>query len=300
MGGTPESDAVFCDLLARTTGAVVISTTYRFAPAHCFPAAIDDIDAIIRYLHLHATRRWGADPELMSVSGSSAGGNLVMAATQQNVCHYPAPTTLKAVVTYYGVMDLRLHPSEKPKPLNMKGEEMMPKNDPLKALFPLMDAYAEQARKNHMDDARFSPMLANLETLPKDVLLIVPGIDILVHEQLTFAERIRGEIEADPEGKGKGRSFEAVVYEKGFHGWTYCKRPSTVLVEGGMLISAVPKFISGPSKMEAIKYGVTSSKMCTRSMDGSEMYDCSIKYVEQNGLAGIQTFGMDLISLLLV
>jgi acetyl esterase/lipase len=223
IGGLPEFDACFCDLLARTTGAVVISTTYRYAPPHTFPAAIDDVDAVVRFLHTQARERWGAKPELMTVSGFSAGGNLAIASTQQPVCHAPFPTAYKAAVTYHGVMNLRLKPAEKPRPRNAAGEDRMPKNDPVAVLLPLMDAYAERARKDHMEDPRMNPMLAELETLPKDVLLIVPAVDILVHEQLTFAERIKGEIEADPNGKGNGRSFEAVVYEKGFHGWTECE-----------------------------------------------------------------------------
>ena len=223
MGGTSEGDALFCDLLARNTGAVVISTSYRYAPVHTFPAAIDDIDGIIHYLHVNARQRWGANPELMTVSGFSAGGNLAMASTQQSACQEPSPMACKAAVVFFGVMNLQQKPVEKPRPLNAAGEDRMPKKDPAAVLLPLMDAYAEKARKDHMNDPRLSPMLAKIETLPKDVLLIVPAIDILVHEQLTFAERIKGEIEADPNGKGKGRSFEAVVYEKGFHGWTECK-----------------------------------------------------------------------------
>ncbi len=223
MAGLPELDARFCELLARTTGAVVISTTYRYAPPHTFPAAIDDVDAVVRFLHAHARERWGANPELMTVSGFSAGGNLAMASTQQPVCHAPSPTAYKAAVTYYGVMNLRLKAIEKPRPRNAAGEDRMPKNDPTAVLLPLMDAYVERARKDHMEDPRMNPMLAKLETLPKDVLLIVPAVDILVHEQLTFTERIKGEIEADPNGKGNRRSFEAVVYEKGFHGWTECE-----------------------------------------------------------------------------
>lgn len=117
-------------------------------------------------------------------------------------------------------MDLRLKPSEKPRPLTAAGVDRMPKNDPSRVLFPLMDAYAERAREEHKDDPRLSPMLARMETLPPDVLLIVPAVDILVHEQLTFARRIREEIDADFHGMGKGRSFESVVYEDGFHGWT--------------------------------------------------------------------------------
>lgn len=122
-------------------------------------------------------------------------------------------------------MNLRLKPSEKPRPLDAMGRDRLPEKDPAAALLPLMDAYAECAREEHIDDARMSPMLAKLETLPRDALLIVPAVDILVHEQLTFAERVREEIEADPEGKGKGRSFEAEVFEEGFHGWTECEFP---------------------------------------------------------------------------
>ena len=221
MGGKPESDARFCDLLARTTGAVVISATYRFAPAHRFPAAIDDIDAVVRFLQANAAQRWAADPALITVSGFSAGGNLVFAATQQPACHAPAPTAIKAAVTFFAVVDLRLPPQEKPRPLDAKGNDRSPKNDPMAALIPLMDSYAVRARKDHMNDARLSPILAKLETLPKDILLIVPAIDIAVHEQLTFVERIKAEIEADPNVKGKGRRAEAVVYENAFHGWTY-------------------------------------------------------------------------------
>jgi acetyl esterase/lipase len=217
MGGLPESDARFCDLLARETGAVVISTTYRYAPPNSFPAAIDDIDAVVRYLHANARERWGADPELMTTSGFSAGGNLAVAASQQDCCHPPAKTALKASVTFYGVMDLRFKPEEKPKPAHF------PKKDPAVVLFPLMDAYAAPARAVNMDNPRLSPIVSKLETLPENMLLVVPAIDILVHEQLTFVERVKEEIERDlVEGK-KGRRVEALVIEKGFHGWVECK-----------------------------------------------------------------------------
>lgn len=63
MGGLPEYEAGFCDLVARNTGAVVISTTYRYAPPHTFPAAIDDIDAVVRFLHTHARARAGAQTQ---------------------------------------------------------------------------------------------------------------------------------------------------------------------------------------------------------------------------------------------
>ncbi len=56
-------------------------------------------------------------------------------------------------------------------------------------------------------------------------MLVTPEIDILVHEQLTFVQRLRSEIEAAKRAGGEranaaeSRKIESVLYEKGFHGW---------------------------------------------------------------------------------
>lgn len=246
IGGPPEADAEFCDMLARRTGAIVISATYRYAPLHTFPAAIDDMDAIVRYLLDHARQRWNADPELMSVSGFSAGGNLAMASTQQPVCQLPSLFTYKAVVIYFGVMDLRVKPEDKPRPRNSDGKDRMPRFDPVVSLFPLFDAYATRALQDHIEDPRLSPMLARVETLPKDILFIVPAIDVLAAEQLIFASRVTEEINADLYGKGRDRRIETVIYDEGFHGWTGCKRMR--VDPRVMLKRTVPDFIAGRAR----------------------------------------------------
>lgn len=86
---------------------------------------------------------------------------------------------------------------------------------------PLFDAYAGPTREQTRDDPRLNPILKDLRDLPEDLLLIVPAIDILVHEQLAFIQRLRQEQrsrEVDQE-----RTFEAIVFDKGFHGWLECK-----------------------------------------------------------------------------
>lgn len=65
LGGIPEYDAVFCQLLAQKTGAVVVSTSYHAAPRHPFPAAIDDVDDVAAYVLENAERLLGANPELL-------------------------------------------------------------------------------------------------------------------------------------------------------------------------------------------------------------------------------------------
>ena len=79
VGGLPEANAQWCARLAAETGAVVVATTYRFAPRHIFPAAIDDVDAVLAYLRKHAAAKYGADPNCVTLSGDSAGGNLALA-----------------------------------------------------------------------------------------------------------------------------------------------------------------------------------------------------------------------------
>jgi acetyl esterase/lipase len=107
-------------------------------------------------------------------------------------------------------MELRLGPQEKPKP------EGFPKTDPLAFLIPLFDAYASPARKENIENPRLSPILASVGTLPKDVLMIVPMMDILLHEQLTFLKRVQDE--ARP-----GQQIEAKLFKDQLHGWSECE-----------------------------------------------------------------------------
>jgi acetyl esterase/lipase len=111
-------------------------------------------------------------------------------------------------------IDLRTPSAEKPKPPNF------PSKDPLEFLMPLFDAYAQPARAENMDNPRYAPVLSDIDMLPDKMLLIVAGIDILAHEQLTFVERVKKDI-TDRGQDGKKR-IECKVYDKGFHGWLEC------------------------------------------------------------------------------
>lgn len=92
--------------MCRETGAVVISISYRYAPKYPYPAAIDDVDAILRYLKDNATTKYGADPELITLSGFSAGGNLALATSMQPEFHAPSPFSIKAAVILYASVSI--------------------------------------------------------------------------------------------------------------------------------------------------------------------------------------------------
>lgn len=210
IGGLPEANASFCTRLASETGAIVFSTTCRLAPVHPFPAAIDDVDAVLAYLRAHAVENYGADPDLVTVSGDSAGGNLALAASLS------APRgVVKASVTFYAAVNLQLKPWEKPQglPPSAWGVAAKPVKDPMAFLLPLFDSYAGPVREREMGNPRTSPFLRRVEDLPRDILLVVPALDILVKEQLEFVERLRGEL------GGESRRVETLYVEKGFHGY---------------------------------------------------------------------------------
>lgn len=77
-GGSRSTGFWFSDieqeLLGR--GYLVVSLDYRLAPAHKYPAQIQDVKCAIRYLRANADR-YGLDTQHIGVWGSSAGAQLV-------------------------------------------------------------------------------------------------------------------------------------------------------------------------------------------------------------------------------
>lgn len=73
--GDPPGSRGFTTTLAFATRARVVSLDYRLAPAHPFPAAVDDALAAYRAL-LEA----GTPPARIAIGGESAGGGLAIAA----------------------------------------------------------------------------------------------------------------------------------------------------------------------------------------------------------------------------
>lgn len=80
LGGIAEYDAPFCELLSDRAGLVVVSSQYRYAPTNLYPCAHEDAEDVIEWVLQNAKKLWNADPESLTVSGSSAGGNLMMLA----------------------------------------------------------------------------------------------------------------------------------------------------------------------------------------------------------------------------
>jgi len=96
-------------------GIATIAISYRLAPAHHFPAPLNDVRRGLRWVRAHAGEL-GVDPERIALLGLSAGAHLAMLAhLSEDVAGLApdlpedlqqVPEAVRAVVGHYGPYDL--------------------------------------------------------------------------------------------------------------------------------------------------------------------------------------------------
>ncbi|MEM9465416.1 MAG: alpha/beta hydrolase [Actinomycetota bacterium] len=80
--GDLDTDHTLCSMLAESCQAVVISVDYRLGPEHPFPADVVDSLAAYQWVVDHADGL-GVDPARVGVGGTSQGGKISAAISQQ-------------------------------------------------------------------------------------------------------------------------------------------------------------------------------------------------------------------------
>jgi acetyl esterase/lipase len=120
MRGDPSQAAGNALHLARR-GIATIAISYRLAPAHRFPAPLDDVRRGLRWVRAHG-HALGIDTGRLALLGLSAGAHLLMLAHLAGTIpelapDLPAdlgdvPETVRAVVAHYGPYDLGRRRSE--------------------------------------------------------------------------------------------------------------------------------------------------------------------------------------------
>jgi alpha-L-fucosidase 2 len=83
------------------SGFAWFTIDYRLAPAHPYPAALEDVEAAVRFVKLHA-KEYKVDPKRIALMGESAGGHLVNLVGARN------RAGVAAVVCFYGPIDMPL------------------------------------------------------------------------------------------------------------------------------------------------------------------------------------------------
>jgi acetyl esterase len=85
-------------------GFVAFSVDYRLAPAHPYPAAVEDVEAAVAWVRKHA-KQYGVDPKRIGALGGSAGAHLVGMLATDGAGSLESGHRVAAVVSWSGPMD---------------------------------------------------------------------------------------------------------------------------------------------------------------------------------------------------
>lgn len=99
--GSIETADRMCRRIADRSGCAVLSVGYRLAPEHVYPAALEDVETVLRYVRREGPGL-GVDPSRLAIGGDSAGGLLATVAARRQ---RDAATPLDHQVLLYPVID---------------------------------------------------------------------------------------------------------------------------------------------------------------------------------------------------
>ncbi|MSO56368.1 MAG: alpha/beta hydrolase [Acidobacteria bacterium] len=116
QAGSPASQEWFSRYFAQR-GYVVFAIDYRHAPEWKWPEQIVDVRSALHWISVESPN-FGGDPSRIVVVGRSAGAQLAM-----RLAYQEGPSSIRAVVNFYGPADLAdgwRNPPQ-PDPLNTRG-----------------------------------------------------------------------------------------------------------------------------------------------------------------------------------
>lgn len=104
MVGSLDTHDDLCEHLAHYSGHTVLSVHYRRTPDNPFPAAVDDAQAVLQWLH-HMQGVLPFAKGKVLLGGDSAGGHLALAATvHAALLPHPAQAQIHALLLLYPCM----------------------------------------------------------------------------------------------------------------------------------------------------------------------------------------------------
>lgn len=174
VSGSPSHYRDFIWRIANATQARVLCISYRVAPEHPFPAAVDDAVSAYRWLLAQ-----GADPQRTAVMGDSAGGGLALALLlrlrDEGV---PLPAAAVAMSPWTD--------------LAMAGESYrrFAKADPMLSVVPAQTFARWYLAGGDARQPYASPLYGDHKGLPP-TLIQVGSDEILLDDAKTMAERMR-------------------------------------------------------------------------------------------------------------
>ncbi len=176
--GDLETHDSACRMLANRADCLVVAVDYRLAPEHKFPAAVEDSEAVLRWVAMHAVE-FGGDASRLAVGGDSAGGNL--AAVVAILARDAGNPKL--------AFQLLIYPATAPEPETASHRKfaegyVLTRNT--------IGWFYKQYLRSPKDakDFRYAPLVADdLSSLPP-ALVLVAGYDPLRDEGVDYAKRL--------------------------------------------------------------------------------------------------------------
>jgi acetyl esterase/lipase len=169
-------DDEFCHYVRQNTDYTVIDVQYRLSPENPFPAAVHDVEDVVRWVLGQPDE---FDLSRLSVSGFSAGGNLALAAS----CALLPPHTFRSALAFYPGTDLVKNPDEKIAP-DTSGKVIPPR---IARFF--NNCYVPVGIDAR--DPRISPRYADPARFPPNLLIITAARDNLAPEAEELASIIQ-------------------------------------------------------------------------------------------------------------
>lgn len=229
--GSATDDSRWSAAVVEHVGAVVASVSYRRAPEHPFPTAVDDgVDALL-YLARHAGEL-ALDVSRTALSGFSAGGNLAVtvplrlrgrvssevkehfgrADSKQRLVDQTSDLNIVALFCWYPILDF-LESRDHRRAMSIMPDKSLP------SFFTSLFDEAYLPDLNDRSSVFASPVRASdrilSEALPNDVWLYICEWDMLMKEGQTFVRRL----------EALGKRPRAMMIEKAQHGWDKSPNP---------------------------------------------------------------------------
>jgi acetyl esterase/lipase len=188
--GSPETHRELASRVGRAAQARTFSVDYRLAPAHRFPAAVDDAVSAYRWLV-----KSGVPPKRIAFAGDSAGGGLAVATLfALRDAGDPLPACCACMSPYFD--------------LEGTGASHISADDPIIDIEQLRFTGRQYADAADIRHPRASPIYGDFRGLPP--LLFQAGTrELLMDDSTRAAEKARGD----------GVDVELEIYDGLIHVW---------------------------------------------------------------------------------
>ncbi|KAJ8133529.1 hypothetical protein O1611_g87 [Lasiodiplodia mahajangana] len=160
------SDDRFCRLVSQSTPYTVLDIRYRLAPESPFPAALNDLEDVVKWVLRQPTRY---DLSRVAISGFSAGATLALAAAS---CLFPA-STFRHLVAFYPLVDFTDLDTKRPPD---------PSGNPIPIFVLRLFKWCYLQSGEDARDPRISPIFAQPESFPTSTMTVTAARDCLALE----------------------------------------------------------------------------------------------------------------------